>query len=151
MPQNDKLSSASAVIPNRTVTVYEALFRRRLSCDVEDISVAKEVVERLLSAAVWAPGHRLTNPWRFFVVEKSSAIRKTLGGMAYEASTERNNNPDWAEATRKAHFRPAYPHLPLHSTRGQRQRYHREPCFCALRCSEHIPGWGCRNLDADAE
>jgi nitroreductase len=40
------------------------------------------------------------------VVEKSSAIRNTLGDMAYEASMERNNNPDRAEKTRQAQLDP---------------------------------------------
>ena len=106
MTQNNKLSSASAMIPDTKVTVYEALFRRRMSWDFQDNPVAKGVVERLLSTAVWAPNHRLTEPWRFFVVDKSSAIRKTLGDMAFEASMERNNNPDRAEGTRKAQLDP---------------------------------------------
>ena len=36
MTQNNKLSSASAVIPDTKVTVYEALFRRRMSWDFQD-------------------------------------------------------------------------------------------------------------------
>ena len=106
MTQNDTLSSASAAIPDTKVTVYEALFRRRMSWDFQDSPVAKEVVERSLETAVWAPNHRLTEPWRFFVVEKSSTIRKPLGDMAFEASMERSNNPDRAEKTRKAQIDP---------------------------------------------
>lgn len=106
MTKDNKLSSNAAVIPDTKVTVYEALFRRRMSWDFQDRPVAKEVVKRLLSTAVWAPNHRLTEPWRFFVVEKSSPIRNTLGDMAYEASMDRNNNPDRAEATRKAQVDP---------------------------------------------
>ena len=106
MTQANKLSSTAAVIPNTKVTVYEALYRRRMSWEFQDSPIAKEVVERLLSTAVWAPNHRLTEPWRFFVVEKSSAMRNTLGDMAFEASMERNNNLDRAEATRKAQLDP---------------------------------------------
>ena len=60
MSQNNKLSSASAVIPDTKVTVYEALFQRRMSWAFQDRPVDKEVVERLLSTAIWAPNHRLT-------------------------------------------------------------------------------------------
>ena len=106
MTLGNKLSSTSATIPDTKVTVYEALFRRRMSWDFKDTPISKEVVERLVSTAVWAPNHRLTEPWRFFVVDKSSSTRATLGDMAYEASMERNNNQDRAEATRKAQIDP---------------------------------------------
>ena len=31
--------------------------------------VPREVIEQLLDAAVWAPNHRLTQPWQFFVLQ----------------------------------------------------------------------------------
>jgi len=96
----------TAAIPDTKVTVYEALYRRRMSWDFQDRPVAKEVVERMLSTAVWAPNHRLTEPWRFFVVNKDSGIRNILGDMAFEASMDRNNNPDRAEKTRQAQLDP---------------------------------------------
>lgn len=106
MTQDNKLSSTAAVIPDTRVTVYEALYRRRMSWDFQDRPVAKEVVERMLSTAVWAPNHRLTEPWRFFVVDKDSATRSKLSDLAYETSMERNNNPDRAEAARKTLLDP---------------------------------------------
>ena len=106
MTQDNKLSSTTAAIPDTKVTVYEALYRRRMSWDFQDRPVAKEVVERMLSTAVWAPNHRLTEPWRFFVVNKDSGIRNMLGDMAFEASMDRNNNPDRAEKTRQAQLDP---------------------------------------------
>ena len=106
MTQDNKLSSTMAAIPDTKVTVYEALYPRRMSWDFQDRPVAKEVVERMLSTAVWAPNHRLTEPWRFFVVNKDSGIRNILGDMAFEASMDRNNNPDRAEKTRQAQLDP---------------------------------------------
>ena len=106
MTQDNKLSSTTAAIPDTKVTVYEALYRRRMSWDFQDRPVAKEVVERMLSTAVWAPNHRLTEPWRFFVVNKDSGIRNILGDMGFEASMDRNNNPDRAEKTRQAQLDP---------------------------------------------
>ncbi len=47
--------------------VYEAIHTRR---DVEafsDASPSREVIERLIEAARWAPNHRMTQPWRFHV------------------------------------------------------------------------------------
>ena len=106
MTQDNKLSSTTAAIPDTKVTVYEALYRRRMSWDFQDRPVAKEVVERMLSTAVWAPNHRLTEPWRFLVVNKDRGIRNILGDMAFEASMDRNNNPDRAEKTRQAQLDP---------------------------------------------
>jgi nitroreductase len=48
--------------------VYEAIRTRR---DVETFAPEtppREVIERLIDAAIWAPNHRLTEPWRFAVV-----------------------------------------------------------------------------------
>lgn len=47
--------------------VYEAIHTRR---DVEafgDACPSREVIERLIEAARWAPNHRMTQPWRFHV------------------------------------------------------------------------------------
>lgn len=48
--------------------VYTAIRTRR---DIEafaDECPPREVIERLIDAAVWAPNHRMTEPWRFHVV-----------------------------------------------------------------------------------
>lgn len=50
--------------------------------------VSREWVERCLQAAIWAPNHRLTEPWRFRVLtgdgrEKlAQAVREDLAGSA---------------------------------------------------------------------
>ena len=48
--------------------VYTAIRTRR---DLERFaaeSPPREVIERLIDAAVWAPNHKLTEPWRFHVL-----------------------------------------------------------------------------------
>ena len=40
------------------------------------------------------------------MVNKDSGIRNILGDMAFEASMDRNNNPDRAEKTRQAQLDP---------------------------------------------
>lgn len=42
--------------------------------------VPRELIERLLEAAVWAPNHRLTEPWRFYVLTGAALGR--LGEIA---------------------------------------------------------------------
>ena len=56
-----------------------------MSWAFQDRPGAKEVVERMLSTAVWAPNHRLTEPWRFFVVNKDSDASQgyVLNGTAH--------------------------------------------------------------------
>ncbi len=48
--------------------VYTAIHTRR---DLEAFAEAcppREVVARIIEAATWAPNHRMTEPWRFYVV-----------------------------------------------------------------------------------
>lgn len=42
--------------------------------------VPRALLERLLEGAVWAPNHRLTEPWRFYVLDGAS--RQHLGAIA---------------------------------------------------------------------
>ena len=48
--------------------VQQAIRERRTIGRFSDRPVAREQIERLLEAAVWAPNHRNTEPWRFHVV-----------------------------------------------------------------------------------
>lgn len=55
--------------------VYEAIQTRR---DIERFAEAcppREMVQRLIEAAVWAPNHRLTQPWRFHVLAGEGRVR----------------------------------------------------------------------------
>ncbi|HYY90113.1 MAG TPA: nitroreductase [Chloroflexota bacterium] len=51
--------------------------------------VPRETIERLLSAAVQAPNHRRTQPWRFFVLDRDGPAREAVANLAYEAALER--------------------------------------------------------------
>lgn len=62
--------------------LYTAIHTRR---DIERFSDAvppREVVERLIEAAVWAPNHKLTEPWRFHVLagEGRDAMADAVAG-----------------------------------------------------------------------
>jgi len=97
-----KLAVDEITVPGTDVSVYQALYRRRMAWQFKDEAVPKAAVKRMLEAAVWAPNHRLTEPWRFFVVDVASPIRQTLGDQAYEVSMERRGDTNRAEATRKS-------------------------------------------------
>jgi nitroreductase len=66
----------------------------------QDDPVPREVVQRMLDVAVWAPNHRLTEPWRFFVLEKDSPARRLVAQLAHDFALEHSNLPDRALATR---------------------------------------------------
>ena len=80
----ERLKWSDAQVPESTVSVYEALYHRRGAWKLQDRPVPKEVVQRLLDTAVWAPNHRMTEPWRFVVMEKNSPLRQRLGQLVHD-------------------------------------------------------------------
>lgn len=48
--------------------VSEAILGRRTIHKFRDDELPKGVLEEALEAAIWAPNHKLTNPWRFVLV-----------------------------------------------------------------------------------
>ena len=60
--------------------VEAAIFGRRSIKLFKAQPVPRELIERLIEAAVWAPNHRLTEPWRFYVLDGVS--RERLGEIA---------------------------------------------------------------------
>ncbi|MEK7806649.1 MAG: nitroreductase [Chloroflexota bacterium] len=101
-----RTSAEEVTIPEAKVSVYEALYRRRMAWQFKDWQVPRETLERMLATAVWAPNHRLTEPWRFFVLEKGGEARTKAADLAYEFSMERNNDSARAEAARRAVLDP---------------------------------------------
>ena len=71
------------------MSVYHAIYRRRSAWKFADRPVDRMAVERMLDAAIWAPNHRLTEPWRFFVLEQESPERSKAAELAAEFQLER--------------------------------------------------------------
>ena len=68
----------------------EAIFTR-YSCDtVRPDPVPREMLERLLAAAVQAPNHYHVRPWRFVVIQGSA--RERLGDLLVELLMEEHPN-----------------------------------------------------------
>ena len=53
--------------------------------------VSREMIETVLEAAIWAPNHHLTEPWRFVVI--SGDERKRLGDAIADAMLSTPANP----------------------------------------------------------
>jgi nitroreductase len=54
--------------------VFEAIERRRSVRKYKSISVERELTEKLLSAACWAPSGGNIQPWKFIVVEDRTTL-----------------------------------------------------------------------------
>lgn len=100
----DTINSGEVSIPSTQTSVYEAIFGRRMTKEFTDVEVSRATLERMLDAAIWAPNHRLTNPWRFFVLEKDSPIRKQVANLAWQTAYDNvvNPNPDQKKASADA-------------------------------------------------
>jgi nitroreductase len=63
------------------MTVLEAIATRRSIKAFTDREISREEIERLLDAACQAPNHRMTEPWRFYVLgpEARAAYGAALG------------------------------------------------------------------------
>ena len=75
-------------IPKTETTVYEALLMRRSPARLLPKKVPQSVIKRMLEAATWAPNHRLTEPWRFFISDSSNTFRHKLANVVYENLSE---------------------------------------------------------------
>ena len=100
----DTINSNDVTIPHTQTSVYEAIFGRRMAKEFTDTVVSRGTIERLLDTAIWAPNHRLTNPWRFFVLEKGSRIREQVAEIAWQTAYDgvANPNPEQKKASADA-------------------------------------------------
>lgn len=81
------------------MNISDAVSRRRSIKKFTTRPVTREEIETLLSAAVAAPNHRLTQPWRFYVLgpESRHAYGVVLGGR----KAKKIEDPDAAQAMRE--------------------------------------------------
>jgi nitroreductase len=61
----------------------------------------RQLIEEILEAAMWAPNHHLTEPWRFIVIARSERLR--LGNSMAEAlrSTMKSDDPRVEEVLKR--------------------------------------------------
>ena len=64
--------------------VFDAIRTRRTVKSYQPEPVARDVMERILEVARWAPNHRQTEPWRFRVLgpDSQSRLKVAAGGGA---------------------------------------------------------------------
>jgi len=76
----------------------DAIRSRRSIKRFTERPVTRDEIETLLAAATLAPNHRLTNPWRFYVLGPEA--RHAYGLALGERKAKKIENPDAARATR---------------------------------------------------
>lgn len=97
---DDKTLWSDAAVPQTSVSVYEALYQRRSVWKFQDSAVPHEALERLLQTVAWAPNHRMTEPWRFVVMEQGSELRQRLSQLVYDEMLKEMGDTERAEAYR---------------------------------------------------
>ncbi len=80
------------------MTVIEAIRARRSVPKLRPDPMPKEVLEQMLEAAVWAPNHRLTEPWRFYVLIGDG--KRRFAEIRRRARAETFPDPNAPEAVR---------------------------------------------------
>ena len=63
---------------DNTLIISEIIKNRRNTKEFLEKNVPRELIEFLLECGIWAPNHRNTEPWRFFVVDRESKVRKDI-------------------------------------------------------------------------
>lgn len=101
-----KIRRDEVVVPSTDVSVYEAIHRRRMAKSFSDREVPRAALERMLDAAVWAPNHGLTEPWRFFVLAKDGAARGAAAELAYAFIRDGGGDEQRAELARQKVLSP---------------------------------------------
>jgi len=81
------------------MNVSDAIAQRRSIKKFQDRPVTREQIESLLDAAVLAPNHKLTQPWRFYVLGPES--RRRYGLALGERKARKLPDPDAAASMRE--------------------------------------------------
>ena len=81
------------------MNVIDAIAQRRSIKKFEDRPLSREEIEPLLDAAVLAPNHHLTQPWRFYVLGPEA--RRQYGLALGERKARKVADPDAANAVRE--------------------------------------------------
>lgn len=76
--------------------VLNAIGERRSVREFTAREVTREEIEQLLDAAVLAPNHRMTQPWRFYVLGPEA--RRAYGAALGARKAKRVEDPEAAEA-----------------------------------------------------
>lgn len=86
---------ATAESPAHGNVVLSALRNRRSIGKMTTEIPAPDLIHQIIEAAIWAPNHHLTEPWRFFVLQGDA--RTELGNVMAGVAAARESDPALAE------------------------------------------------------
>lgn len=88
--------------------VLECIRTRRSIGKAKPDAVEREKIEQILEAGTWAPNHKHTEPWKFFVMEGEG--RRHLGQALADIAREEMSEPGTEENQQilQKHFEKAY-------------------------------------------
>ena len=78
------------------MNLLDSITARRSIKTFTDRPVSREEIDQLLSAACQAPNHRMTEPWRFYVL--GPGARRAYGEALGRRKAKRVDDPEAAEA-----------------------------------------------------
>jgi len=78
------------------MTIFDTIADRRSIKSFADREVSNAEIERILEAAVQAPNHRMTEPWRFYVLGPTA--REAYGAAPGARKAKKVEDPDAAKA-----------------------------------------------------
>jgi len=87
--------AVSAKVQGPSNSVLDAIRGRRSIPKMKKDPVPRELIDELLDAAVWAPNHRLTEPWQFFLLEGES--KRRFAALRRDFRRTQLPNPDAPE------------------------------------------------------
>ncbi len=80
------------------MSISETIRNRRSIGKVKPDPISRTHVEQILEAGIWAPNHRLTEPWKFFVLEGDG--RYKLGDALANVARAEGADEDKAASAR---------------------------------------------------
>lgn len=116
----------------RTVAVAELLRGRRTVNLFEPEPVGTAVLLEAIELARWAPNHRLTEPWRFYILGPETTARAVECWAGFEAETK----GEAAGQARRARLAPIPGHFVVTSATSDDDVVDREnyaACCCAMQ------------------
>lgn len=78
----------------------EAILNRASVKVFSDEAVPRDIVQRCLDMAIWAPNHHLTEPWHFIVI--MGEARERLAQAVFQQTQTNTRGLEWAKAEAKA-------------------------------------------------
>lgn len=114
--------------------IRDAIHERHTVYHFDARPLPEGTMERLVESAVWAPNHRLTQPWRFVVVEGAAKeeLAELRGRLARERAEREGRGLDRVDA-QVAEFRepPAYLYI-VRQVAGDEERQREDYAACAI-------------------